>query len=422
MKMNAQQLRYQSGFTIVELMVGLVIGLIASLAIMQTFSAFEGTKRSTTGVTDAQTNGSIGLYMIQRELQFAGYGVPLTSGTLPTIIVGGPGSTAPNSYQFQDYTGKTPAEVKALQDAMKSAYDTKIAADSATVAQGVNYSALKCASTLPSNTVNIDTDNTSSRANATSIVRDIITPVIITDGANSDSITVHYGDTMLGAMSTDISGSPAGANYVPVDNNMGCRVGDVVLVTRNGSNSCFATKVTSLVATNAINVLDNTGMAQDDKLACLGNIREVTFDVSANQLRKTRQGSIAAPANNVQDPVLGEIVSLQAQYGVAATANSEIISAWQDATGGWAPAAISVADRNRIKAVRVALVARNNLLERNAVTQLCSGAAAGPAKLCVFGGDLNLSGALGANWTNYRYRVYEVVVPIRNLLSASPQL
>jgi hypothetical protein len=61
-------------------------------------------------------------------------------------------------------------------------------------------------------------------------------------------------------------------------------------------------------------------------------------------------------------------------------------------------------------------------LEKTAVTQLCSGASATLAKLCVFGGDLNLSSSLGANWLNYRYRVYEMTVPLKNVMAASPQL
>ena len=67
----------QAGFSLVELMVGLVIGLLATLAIMQVYSAFEGQKRSTTGSSDAQTNGSVGLYSVQRDVQLAGYGLPL---------------------------------------------------------------------------------------------------------------------------------------------------------------------------------------------------------------------------------------------------------------------------------------------------------------------------------------------------------
>jgi type IV pilus assembly protein PilW len=404
----------QSGYSLIELMVGLVIGLIASLIIMQTFSVFEGNKRGTTGIADAQTAGSIGLFMVQRELQYAGYGVPLTSGTLPTITA----ASAANTYSFVDYKDKTPQEVKDAQDAAKAAYDAKIAADKTIVSNGVNFSALNC-TTAPA--INIKPDEGSSRPNITNVIRDIITPVIITDGATSDTITIHYGDTQLGALGTDISGAPSGTQYVPVDNNVGCRQNDVVLVTRDGSNNCYATKVISTNAQltgtiNAINVLSHGGaLQQGDKLACLGNVREVRFDVSGNQLRKTNR------ADNTQTPVLNEVVSLQAQYGLATTSNSEVVTSWQSATGTWAPSVISVADRNRIKAVRIAIVARNNLLEKETVTQLCNGAATGPARLCVFGGNLDLT-AVAANWTNYRYRVYEVVVPLRNMLAASPQL
>lgn len=409
--MTLQKISDQKGFSLVELMVGLVIGLIATLVIMQTFSAFEGSKRSTTGIADAQTSGNIGLYMIQRELQFSGYGVPLTSGTLPAIDA----SASVYRVAFENYKDKTPAEVIALQAAKVAAYNAKIAADSLTVSGGVNYSALKCDSAISSDVIDLDTDNTSARANATSIARDIITPVTITNGTNSDSIIVRYGTTSRGAMATDIV-TLSGTDYVGVDNNMGCLVNDVVLVTRNASAGCYATKVTSLSATNGIKVASNAGMSQNDKIACLGQIKAVTFDVSANQLQKTNAIS------GLQEPVLNEIVSLQAQYGVSATPNSEIISSWEDATGSFAPGTITINDRNRIKAVRIAVIARNNLLEKETVTQLCSGGATGPARLCVFGANLNLSGALGANWINYRYRVYEVIVPLRNMLAASPQL
>lgn len=410
--MKLQKISHQQGFSLIELMVGLVIGLIATLVIMQTFSAFEGTKRSTTGISDAQTNGNIGLYMIQRELQFSGYGIPLASGTLPVVTA----QTAANTYQFEDFEGKTPEEVEALQAEKLAAYNDKIVADSLAISSGVNYSALRCDGALPSDVINLDTDNTSTRPNATSIMRDIITPVTITNGANSDTIVLRYGTTSRGAMSTDIV-TLAGSDYVGVDNNIGCIVNDVVLVTRTGpGTNCYATKVTSLTSTNGIKVLSNAGLAQNDKLACLGQVRAVTFDVNANQLRKSNL------ANNVQVPALNEIVSLQAQYGIATTPNSEIITSWQDATGLFAPLTMTVTNRNRIKAVRIAVVARNNLLEKETVTQLCSGGDTGPARLCVFGADLDLTGALGNDWTNYRYRVYEVIVPLRNMLAASPQL
>lgn len=45
----------QAGFSLIEVMVGLVVSLLVSLVIMQVFAVFEGQKRSTSGTADAQT-------------------------------------------------------------------------------------------------------------------------------------------------------------------------------------------------------------------------------------------------------------------------------------------------------------------------------------------------------------------------------
>jgi len=66
----------QLGFSLIEIMVGLAIGMLVTLVIMQVFSVFEGQKRSTTGTADAQTNGNVALYNIQRDVQMAGFGLP----------------------------------------------------------------------------------------------------------------------------------------------------------------------------------------------------------------------------------------------------------------------------------------------------------------------------------------------------------
>lgn len=75
--MNRSTLRTarQRGFTIVELMVGLVIGLIAILVMMQVFSVSEGMKRTTSGSSDAQVSGAITMVGLQRELYQAGHGI-----------------------------------------------------------------------------------------------------------------------------------------------------------------------------------------------------------------------------------------------------------------------------------------------------------------------------------------------------------
>ena len=58
----------QAGFGLAEILVGLAVGLITTLVVMQTVTTFEGQKRTTGGNAEAQTNGSIALYTIQRQV------------------------------------------------------------------------------------------------------------------------------------------------------------------------------------------------------------------------------------------------------------------------------------------------------------------------------------------------------------------
>lgn len=429
MAIKTKYLRRQSGFTLVEMMVGLVIGLIASLVIMQTFSEFEGNKRSTTGTSDAQTNGSIGLYMVQRELQFAGYGIPMVSGTMPQVNI------KPYEMTYLDNSALTAAQIQADYDAKKAAYAIKVATDSALVTAGDVFSALKC-SFSPNSLVDAD----SNAATPTILKSDVVNPVTVEDGAGgtSDIIRIRYGDTTRGALAATISKTTAVSPTVLLGNNLGCRPGDTVLIANkvDATNTavCDITKITSTLA--ELNGLphDRVKLASlaaidagsdEQRLTCLGKVKQITFDVDTNQLRKTN------PTTGAQDAVLSEIVSLQAQYGISASPNSEIVApntlnSWVNAAGVWENppntgnvCSPTVANRNCIKAVRIAIVARNNLLEKTAVSQACNGTAASAAKVCVFGGNLTFA---NAGWQNYRYRVYEVVVPLRNVLAATPQL
>src|SRR5689334_15387844 len=63
-----------AGFTLIELMIGVLIGLLASLAVTQVMVNSEGQKRTTTSGSDAQVNGALALATLQRAIQSAGYG------------------------------------------------------------------------------------------------------------------------------------------------------------------------------------------------------------------------------------------------------------------------------------------------------------------------------------------------------------
>lgn len=78
----------QAGFTLVEILIALLIGLIGIVVMMQTFSVSEGFKRTATSGTDAQVNGAVALYMLEREIRMAGYGMnALMAQGCPSIRV-----------------------------------------------------------------------------------------------------------------------------------------------------------------------------------------------------------------------------------------------------------------------------------------------------------------------------------------------
>lgn len=62
------------GFSLVELMVGIVVAMAAVIVVMQVFKASEGQRRAASGGDDAQTTGAIALSLLQRDLRQAGQG------------------------------------------------------------------------------------------------------------------------------------------------------------------------------------------------------------------------------------------------------------------------------------------------------------------------------------------------------------
>ena len=354
----------QRGLSLIELMVALAIGLITTLVIMQVFTVFEDQKRATTGSADAQTSDSIALYLIARDLQMAGYGLLTTT-------------------DFNPYTCN-PAP---LWDDDANPATPRVTFD--------------------------------------------LSPALIIDGGDapgaSDSLTVAYGNTTMGGIPNAISalvGNAATLGSAP-GNNYGCRVGDLALVI--SGTACTISRITGPTDiatppvasvppnTSSVTLNDLTGVGIGSYLACLGSWTRVTYSVANGNLL----------ANGT--PVVAGILALKAQYGIAATPNSNTVAAWVDAgTAPWnAPTS---AERDRIKAVRLAVVARNAHYERDTVSSACSSTtAASPTGLCAWAGSaaspapaIDLSN--DPDWQHYRYRVLETIVPLRNVIWARPLL
>jgi type IV pilus assembly protein PilW len=373
--------------------VALVIGLLVTLVIVQVVTAFEGQKRSTTGSSDAQTNGSIALLTIQRDVQMAGFGLPVFDTVNPPLTCN------PSPTVDHDGIGATPP---------------------------------------------ID-----------------MFPLSITDGGAapgaSDSITIRYGSAPMGGVPvniiTDATGNAVNGNVVSVDNNLGCQVPDpsgkpVIAIISDGGANCAMSQVTAVTDLpptppthpdpwHYITLANPNKAAEFSSIACLGPWDEFIYSVSlTNQLYQLqRNSSRGDPITSlvVPTPIVADIVNIQAQYGISAAPNSNQVTRWVNATGAWAAplgntSAVcdaATANRNCIKAVRIAVVARNGLLEKTnlpPVTTACSSTtAAAPTGLCAWVGSaafpaptIDLSNI--PNWNYYRYRVYETIIPLRNML------
>ena len=81
---NAHANTRQHGFSLIEIMVGVVIGMIAVLVIYQVFAAAEGIKRNTTSVGDAQQNGLLSSFILGIELANASNGISYSAKELAT--------------------------------------------------------------------------------------------------------------------------------------------------------------------------------------------------------------------------------------------------------------------------------------------------------------------------------------------------
>jgi type IV pilus assembly protein PilW len=369
MKTNPARFVQQNGFSLVELMIAVVIGLLSTLVIMQTFTAFEGQKRTTSGSSDAQTNGALALYSIERELMMAGYGLPLFSS---------------------------------------------------------KDSPMKCYPT----TFTVDHDNLPTTPSIG------FEPIQITDGGangESDTVTIRYSSSAVASASGGVPMNIGGVSVtdITVDVALGCNDKDVAMLI-NGS-ACSMTLVagtpTPIVGPpkkDKVTVASATNAVVGGTLACLGRWSEVSYRVGHQDnrywLETVDSRSTTFPA---AQPRQSEIVNIQAQYGISTTAKDFAVSEWVDAVDPWDAPFLS--DRNRIKAVRIAVVARSGLAEKEKVTTACGSQFCAEWEDPVRPGLTRNSPAMkvaipGADWENYRYRTYQTIVPLRNLIWASPSL
>ena len=100
-----------AGFSLVDVLVGMVIAMLGIIIIFQVFSVSEGIKRTTTSGGDALQNGAAAQFALERSLKGAGYGIfactnPLPTpsdpcGTAPVVITSGGAASVSDSITIQ---------------------------------------------------------------------------------------------------------------------------------------------------------------------------------------------------------------------------------------------------------------------------------------------------------------------------------
>ncbi|MBU1235942.1 MAG: PilW family protein [Gammaproteobacteria bacterium] len=374
-------MRKHLGFSLIEILVGLVIGMIATVIIFQVFAVSERQKRATTGSADAQGNGAIGLFMLERDVRMAGWGLQQGSSQFDTCT---------NLFTYDVGTSGP----------------------------------------LPNNGVSL------------------LTAVSITDGGGgSDSIGIQYYDDPANETrfsSTVLSGNMlTGATNLTVVSTRGCCVEDgagscdasapPMAAIIGSTDNCTLLSITSLnKATNtltadpaAANQLHNPPVsyqtahgwpaysAGDADVQCFPGLYNLSYQINAEKLEVTEPDP-ATPGTTRTVEVAPGIVDLQAEYGVEDTTVSPPIQ-WVPATGAWATP--TIANVRRIKAVRVSILARSGEYEKpDGAT--CDATTTTMADNWSSWATFNYA-AYPVDWQCYRYKVFEAVIPLRNVIWAN---
>lgn len=251
-------------------------------------------------------------------------------------------------------------------------------------------------------------------------------PVVIADGGAglSDRITITTGDSVRASAPSSLQ-SPMSdpLSDLVVLSTFGFNQGDLIWVGQG--NECTLMQVTGIDAPGMLRHQSDPASSFNPSLAQaqaahwpsyqqgarifnMGRMERRTFDVADGGLRLSRARASAPASTQI---VTDEVVNLQAQYGLSATRAARDVTQWLDGS------AVSPVDIDRIKAVRVAVVTRSSRMERpDAISGACTTTTLAPES---WPGGPVIDLSSDADWMCYRYRVYQNIIPLKNVLWAT---
>ena len=355
----------ETGMSLVELMVGMMVGLIGIVIIAHLYITNEQYKRSTEGAGTAQANGAVALYTLERDIRMAGFGFNNANALGCTCVGAG---CSPIQYYYSGSYSSPPAPAGP--------------------------------GALPPFTM---------------------VPVKITETAGApDQIAVLYSTSDQRALPTTLSSTmPSPSAILTANGALGYNANDLIIVA-NGS-TCALMQITSVTASQ---IQHNSGASNwnppgggsllpaftsGSYVFDLGTPRWRTYSVanSALQLTESMQDPSVAPTTyNLVD----NVVDLQAQYGKD-TNNDGTVDVWDTTdpttSAGWM----------QIIAIRVGVLAQSpNYVRPSVLGGNCDATTTANAPTWA-GGAFTLDFATATSQARcYKYRVFDTIVPLRNII------
>ena len=248
------------------------------------------------------------------------------------------------------------------------------------------------------------------------------------DGA-PDTLVV-YGSDLLAPPARLGAALTASSTGIGLSSTQGMRRGDILGVQEAGKPCALVRidSVDSAVRVSHAVLAPQAGITVDYSTMAtafnLGRLSQVSYSIVSGELRRS-SGDHAGNSALVQT-LGGNIVSLKAQYGFdtrAVIASVPLVTRWSasmiDADGSGTTG--DSGDWQRIAGVRIAVVARSPNREASACAATASNLPGWQAPDSA--GTLArtaISLAHVPDWRCYRYRSYETVVPLRNVIWGRP--
>jgi type IV pilus assembly protein PilW len=351
-----RQQRDQRGVTLIEAMVGMVVGLLVALTAAGTAQVFTASQRQGMGAGSTAMNATTAMTAIRQDIGQAGLGffgqglflcdnMNLSAGN--SILMDGSAFTPVNAERASG----------SLNDKLHLIYATHIAGG-----------------TTVKNT------------------------------GTSNGASVMLSSMLPGAVGEAVLLSEPGTKRCTVRSITG------IVPSTTESPMVLAFSPAGIHNSSAVVFTNPPNLPEEGSVALLGSLRMNSYQVENKSLVQVQRltGNKSILAENV--------VAFRIEYGVSSSVTTTSLSSWLSPTDFGTPTSANIP---RLRAIRVGLVTRSQQREKANKNGVCEASTVRPRLFTTEIVDPDPEVA-GNDWRCFRYRVATAVVPLRNIAIGLP--